>query len=171
MLLVDLHTPHCPGQIPFCGRLSADRFPPAATRSGVWRRISCTCTKYRSRGERIGLPLVPWHSTTRSFMCRPMRTATLLYVLHIANHCDEVAVVTSRGLLRFGACHQEVKQYPIRDSNRLIEEFMLLANFLTAQHLILHAGKRAVLRRHPPPSVDKMANVRGALRAVMGASR
>jgi len=32
--------------------------------------------------------------------------------------------------------------YPIRDSNRLIEEYMLLANFLVAQRLITHAGKK-----------------------------
>ena len=31
--------------------------------------------------------------------------------------------------------------YPIRDSNRLIEEYMLLANFLVAQRLITHAGR------------------------------
>ena len=32
--------------------------------------------------------------------------------------------------------------YPIRDSNRLIEEYMLLANFLVAQRLITHAGMK-----------------------------
>ena len=53
-----------------------------------------------------------------------------------------------------------MRQYTIRDSNRLIEEFMLLANYLTAQHLIVHAGERAVLRRHPPPSADKLTMVR-----------
>ncbi len=30
--------------------------------------------------------------------------------------------------------------YPIRDSNRVIEEYMLLANYLVAQRLITHAG-------------------------------
>ena len=41
--------------------------------------------------------------------------------------------------------------YPIRDSNRLVEEYMLLANYLVAQRLITHTGKLALLRRHPPP--------------------
>jgi len=41
--------------------------------------------------------------------------------------------------------------YPIRDSNRLIEEFMLLANYLVAQRLITHAHGRALLRNHAPP--------------------
>jgi len=36
--------------------------------------------------------------------------------------------------------------YPIRDSNRLIEEYMLLANFLVAQRLITHTGGLALLR-------------------------
>jgi len=41
--------------------------------------------------------------------------------------------------------------YPIRDSNRLIEEYMLMANYLVAQRLITHAGGLAVLRQHQPP--------------------
>jgi DIS3-like exonuclease 2 len=36
--------------------------------------------------------------------------------------------------------------YPIRDSNRLIEEYMLLANYLVAQKLITSAGGLALLR-------------------------
>ena len=43
------------------------------------------------------------------------------------------------------------KPYPIRDSNRLIEEYMLIANYLVAQRLITHAGGLAVLRQHMPP--------------------
>ena len=42
--------------------------------------------------------------------------------------------------------------YPIRDSNRLIEEYMLMANFLVAQRLITHAGGLSVLRQHKPPT-------------------
>jgi len=49
--------------------------------------------------------------------------------------------------------------YPIRDSNRLIEEFMLLANYLVAQRLITHAGGLALLRQHSPPSQDGLQNV------------
>ncbi|KAL7550644.1 hypothetical protein ACHAWF_016364 [Thalassiosira exigua] len=41
--------------------------------------------------------------------------------------------------------------YPIRDSNRLIEEYMLIANYLVAQRLITHAHGRALLRNHSPP--------------------
>lgn len=49
--------------------------------------------------------------------------------------------------------------YPIRDSNRLIEEFMLLANYLVAQRLITHAHGRALLRMHPPPFEGGMQEV------------
>ena len=42
-----------------------------------------------------------------------------------------------------------VSTYPIRDANRVIEEFMLLANTLVAARLIEGVGGRAVLRRHP----------------------
>ncbi|KAL9186602.1 hypothetical protein ACHAXT_005840 [Thalassiosira profunda] len=49
--------------------------------------------------------------------------------------------------------------YPIRDSNRLIEEFMLLANYLVAQRLITHAHGRALLRNHSPPIEQGMQQV------------
>lgn len=52
--------------------------------------------------------------------------------------------------------------YAIRDSNRLVEEYMLLANYLVAQRLITHAGGRAVLRNHEPPlpeGLEKVAEV------------
>lgn len=46
--------------------------------------------------------------------------------------------------------------YPIGHSNRLVEEYMLLANYLVAQHLIMHAASQAPLRRHPPPLSTKV---------------
>jgi DIS3-like exonuclease 2 len=49
--------------------------------------------------------------------------------------------------------------YPIRDSNRLIEEYMLLANYLVAQRLISHAKGRALLRQHPEPLDDGLDKV------------
>lgn len=49
--------------------------------------------------------------------------------------------------------------YPIRDSNRLIEEFMLMANYLVAQRLITHASGRALLRNHNPPIEQGMQQV------------
>uniref|UniRef100_A0A7S4ML99 RNB domain-containing protein n=1 Tax=Odontella aurita TaxID=265563 RepID=A0A7S4ML99_9STRA len=49
--------------------------------------------------------------------------------------------------------------YPIRDSNRLVEEYMLLANYLVAQRLLSHAGGRALIRSHPPPLRKGLANV------------
>jgi DIS3-like exonuclease 2 len=38
-----------------------------------------------------------------------------------------------------------------RDSNRMIEEFMLLANISTAEYIAEHARSRALLRQHNPP--------------------
>jgi DIS3-like exonuclease 2 len=49
--------------------------------------------------------------------------------------------------------------YPIKDSNRLVEEYMLLANYLVAQRLITHSGDRAVLRRHPDPLPEGLQKV------------
>ena len=58
--------------------------------------------------------------------------------------------------------------YPIRDSNRLVEEYMLLANYLVAERLIAHAGKLAVLRHHPPPITERMESVADAARLGKG---
>ena len=57
-----------------------------------------------------------------------------------------------------------LRSYPIHDSNRLVEEYMLLANYLVAQHLIHHAGSKAVLRDHPPPLARKVPLVEQAIR-------
>ncbi len=48
--------------------------------------------------------------------------------------------------------------YPICDSNRLIEEYMLLANYLVAQHLITHAHGR-LLCNHGAPIQNRMQQV------------
>ncbi|XP_071480286.1 DIS3-like exonuclease 2 [Diadema antillarum] len=45
--------------------------------------------------------------------------------------------------------------YQQRDSNRLVEEFMLLANMAAAHRIYKAEPQRALLRRHPPPK-DKM---------------
>lgn len=44
--------------------------------------------------------------------------------------------------------------YPLRESNSLVEEYMLLANFLVAKRLVDSLGSSAFLRRHPPPSMS-----------------
>jgi DIS3-like exonuclease 2 len=58
--------------------------------------------------------------------------------------------------------------YPIRDSNRLVEEYMLLANYLVAERLIAHAGRLALLRHHPPPITERMESVAEAARVGKG---
>lgn len=57
--------------------------------------------------------------------------------------------------------------YPIRDSNRLVEEFMLMANYLVAQRLITHAKDRAVLRNHPEPLEEGLDKVAAIARAAV----
>ena len=44
-----------------------------------------------------------------------------------------------------------VSTYTIRDSNKLVEEYMLLANFLVAEETIRKCGVAAVLRNHIAP--------------------
>ncbi|KAI9911277.1 hypothetical protein PsorP6_008860 [Peronosclerospora sorghi] len=41
--------------------------------------------------------------------------------------------------------------YELKNSNRLVEEYMLLANYLVAQQLLRAHGPLAFLRHHPPP--------------------
>mmetsp|Transcript_28620 Transcript_28620/g.52282 ORF Transcript_28620/g.52282 Transcript_28620/m.52282 type:complete len:1077 (-) Transcript_28620:756-3986(-) len=58
-----------------------------------------------------------------------------------------------------GCTPKKCAPYPIRDSNRLVEEYMLMANYLVAQRLITHAGGLAVLRHHPPPLDQGIQNL------------
>lgn len=58
--------------------------------------------------------------------------------------------------------------YPLRDSNRLVEEYMLMANYLVAERLITHTGRRAMLRRHPEPLEDGLDKVASVAKAGMG---
>lgn len=53
----------------------------------------------------------------------------------------------------------EVSTYQLRDSNRLVEEYMLLANYLVAQELLARNGMSAFLRNHPPPKMDKLEDL------------
>ena len=50
----------------------------------------------------------------------------------------------------------EAGTYVIRESNQLVEEYMLLANYLVAQELILAFGDKAFLRRHGEPDISQM---------------
>lgn len=44
-----------------------------------------------------------------------------------------------------------LETYIVRDTNKMVEEYMLLANYLVAEHLVLKCGDAAFLRRHPAP--------------------
>lgn len=60
------------------------------------------------------------------------------------------------------------KPYEIRDSNRLVEEYMLLANYLVAERLITHAGGRACLRSHATPLSDGLKKVAEVAKEAIG---
>ena len=53
-----------------------------------------------------------------------------------------------------------VATYTVRDSNKLVEEYMLLANYLVAQELLLRNGKCAFLRNHPPPKISGLEDLK-----------
>lgn len=58
--------------------------------------------------------------------------------------------------------------YPIKDSNRVVEEYMLLANYLVAQRLITHTGDCAVLRNHRPPEMEALGDLQSAVKTLTG---
>eukprot|EP00939_MAST-03C_sp_MAST-3C-sp1_P004063 g4063.t1 len=55
-----------------------------------------------------------------------------------------------------------MRAYPIKQSNNLVEEYMLLANFLVAQRLLqaYGAGGPALIRNHPPPAPKPLEQCR-----------
>jgi DIS3-like exonuclease 2 len=58
-----------------------------------------------------------------------------------------------------------VKLYPYMDSNRLIEEFMLLSNMAVARRITGSFPDTSLLRIHPPPAVATLSNVSQFCRA------
>ncbi|XP_071747442.1 DIS3-like exonuclease 2 [Lepeophtheirus salmonis] len=54
--------------------------------------------------------------------------------------------------------------YQHRHSNKLIEEFMLLANISVAEKIYKHMPELAVLRCHPPPKKAMMSNLSNCLK-------
>ncbi|XP_011382020.1 DIS3-like exonuclease 2 isoform X1 [Pteropus vampyrus] len=49
--------------------------------------------------------------------------------------------------------------YEYRDSNKLVEEFMLLANMAVAHKIYRAFPERALLRRHPPPQTKMLSDL------------
>ena len=60
---------------------------------------------------------------------------------------------------------EAVRPYPVKESNQLVEEYMLLANALVAGKLIATVGDHAFLRRHPPPLVAGLQEVKSIAEA------
>lgn len=48
----------------------------------------------------------------------------------------------------------DVAMYQIRETNRMVEEFMLLANVVVAEKMLKHFPQCSMLRRHPKPSEE-----------------
>eukprot|EP00948_MAST-09A_sp_MAST-9A-sp1_P000142 g142.t1 len=76
-------------------------------------------------------------------------------------HRDKLSFVLDGG----SGMPVSVKKYPIGESNQLIEEYMLLANFLVAEQLILNCSPQglALIRKHPPPLEDQLHDVQAKL--------
>jgi len=55
--------------------------------------------------------------------------------------------------------------YPIKESNQLVEEYMLLANTLVAERLLVGVGRHAFVRGHPRPLADGLREVEAFARA------
>ncbi|KAF4683885.1 exosome catalytic subunit dis3 [Perkinsus olseni] len=57
----------------------------------------------------------------------------------------------------------DVAEYTMKDTNRLVEEFMLLANTSVAQQILKHFPSNSVLRRHPPPKEQQLKALKSLL--------
>jgi len=109
-------------------------------------------------------PRRPTGGHTIEEVCKDVRLMHHVAVARRKLRYDNGALALNAVKLAFqleddGTSPRLCEPYPIRDSNRLIEEYMLLANYLVAQRLITHAGGLACLRRHPPPRQEAMQKV------------
>lgn len=62
----------------------------------------------------------------------------------------------------------DVEQKEMRETNSLVEEFMLLANVAVARHIYQHFPQTAVLRRHMPPPATNFEMLREILQKRRG---
>lgn len=62
----------------------------------------------------------------------------------------------------------DVEQKEMRETNSLVEEFMLLANVAVARHIFQHFPQTAVLRRHAPPPSTNFETLREILKKRRG---
>lgn len=58
-----------------------------------------------------------------------------------------------------------VNLYEQKDSNMLVEEFMLLANKATAKKIYSVYATKALLKRHPKPKAKKIENLENLIRS------
>lgn len=72
------------------------------------------------------------------------------FLEHLLNQAKVCIVVHTYLSITFTDVHN--KQF--RDTNSLVEEFMLLANISVAKKLYDHFPQHAVLRKHPVPSTS-----------------
>ena len=56
--------------------------------------------------------------------------------------------------------------YPVKESNQLVEEYMLLANSLVAGKLLEKVGRFAFIRSHPPPLEKGLRDVENFAKAL-----
>jgi exosome complex exonuclease DIS3/RRP44 len=60
----------------------------------------------------------------------------------------------------------DVSMYQLKESNALVEEWMLLANITVSKKILRHFPTLGVLRRHQPPSREQFAPLLSAASAV-----
>jgi exosome complex exonuclease DIS3/RRP44 len=60
----------------------------------------------------------------------------------------------------------DVQMYALKETNALVEEFMLLANITVAKKILRHFPTLSLLRRHPAPAKTQFAPLVSAAKAV-----
>lgn len=103
-----------------------------------------------------------------SEMTRALRTLNRLAKMIRGRRMDAGALELASQEVRFELDSEtqdptDVSQYKLRDTNKLIEEFMLLANQAVAKKILDSYPGFAVLRRHPPPKDDALKTLRKLL--------
>ncbi|CAD7955093.1 unnamed protein product [Amoebophrya sp. A120] len=61
-----------------------------------------------------------------------------------------------------------VSAYELKDTNRMVEEFMLLANTTVAEKILTHFPNFSILRRHPTPKLDALENLEKLIKNTLG---
>lgn len=108
-------------------------------------------------------------NTDRSKITKSLRRLNSLSKILRKQRKDNGALELASQVVKFELDREthdplDVTEYQLYDTNRMVEEFMLLANCSVAEQILNHFPSHSVLRRHPSPKDEALSELQRRLK-------